>query len=104
MEIVGVIFLTIGGIFMFLGVLGLIRMPDVFNKLQAGTKATTLGFLSLALGLFFIEPAWWGKILVIVFFVLFTNPVGSHNIARAVHKRKEKAILPQGDDLKEGVE
>lgn len=43
MEIISYIFLTIGGLFFLLGGLGVLRMPDTFNRIQAGTKATTLG-------------------------------------------------------------
>ena len=101
MAVAGVIFLFIGAFFIFLGVLGIIRMPDVINRLQAGTKATTLGFLSLIVGVFFLEPGWWAKLLVIGFFVVFTNPIGSHNLARAAHKAGESLVIDGVDRLKE---
>ncbi|RKX48645.1 MAG: Na+/H+ antiporter subunit G, partial [Thermotogae bacterium] len=41
MEIIGYILITIGSLFYLLGGLGVYRMPDVYNRLQAGTKATT---------------------------------------------------------------
>ena len=43
MNLIGDILLVIGCAFIALGSLGLIRMPDVYNRLQAGTKAATLG-------------------------------------------------------------
>ena len=98
MTILGYIFLLIGALFMFLGVLGLVRMPDVFNRLQAGTKATTLGFLSIVVGIFFLHPEWWSKLLVIAFFVVLTNPIGSHNLARAAHGRGEKMVIADDAD------
>jgi multicomponent Na+:H+ antiporter subunit G len=101
MVIVGYVFLLIGALFMFLGVLGLVRMPDVFNRIQAGTKATTLGFVSIVIGLFFFHPEWWSKLLVIGAFVLMTNPLGSHNLARAAHRRGEKMVLSGVDRLSE---
>jgi multicomponent Na+:H+ antiporter subunit G len=101
MAIAGMIFLFIGAIFSFLGILGVIRMPDVFNRLQAGTKATTLGFLSLTVGVFFLEPSWWAKLLVIAFFVVLTNPIGSHNLARASHSANEPLVIAGVDRLRE---
>ncbi|HHH43353.1 MAG TPA: monovalent cation/H(+) antiporter subunit G [Gammaproteobacteria bacterium] len=86
MNLLGDIFLLIGGAFMALGSLGLIRMPDLYNRLQAGTKAATLGTLAVLLGIGFHHPDWWAKLLVIAGFVLFTNPVGSSTIARAALK------------------
>jgi multicomponent Na+:H+ antiporter subunit G len=79
----GDIFLVVGALFIALGSLGLIRMPDVYNRLQAGTKSSTLGAMSLLLGIGFHHPDWWPKLLVIAGFVLFTNPVGSSAVARA---------------------
>jgi len=83
MNLIGDILLVIGCAFIALGSLGLIRMPDVYNRLQAGTKAATLGAMSVLLGIGFHHPDWWAKLLVIAGFVLFTNPVGSSTIARA---------------------
>ena len=86
MNLAGDIFLLIGCVFMALGSLGLIRMPDVYNRLQAGTKAATLGTIAVLIGIGFHHPGWWAKLLVIAGFVLFTNPVGSSTIARAALK------------------
>ncbi len=82
-SILADIFLVIGAAFIAIGSLGLIRMPDVYNRLQAGTKSATLGALALLLGLALHYPGWWPKLLVIAGFLLFTNPVGSSTIARA---------------------
>lgn len=84
-EIIGAILVLLGSIFLFLGALGLVRMPDLYNRIQAGTKASTLGtFLSL-IGLLFIMPEWWGKLILLTIFILITNPVSSHVLARAAH-------------------
>lgn len=78
-------FLIIGALFCFLGALGLVRMPDVYNRIQAGTKAVTLGSLSLLLGIALHRPEWWPKLLVVGLFILLTNPIGSSTLARAFH-------------------
>lgn len=83
LQLIGVIFLFVGALFLILGSLGLVRMPDVYNKLQAGTKATTLGFLSVALGALFFEPGWSLRLVLIMLLVVLTNPIGSHALARA---------------------
>ena len=57
-------------------------MPDVYNRLQAGTKAVTLGSMSILLGIAIHFPQWWPRILVIAAFILLTNPVGSSTVAR----------------------
>ena len=83
MNLIADLFLVIGAAFIALGSLGLLRMPDVFNRLQAGTKAATLGALSVLFGIGIHHPDWWAKLIVIAGFILFTNPVGSSTIARA---------------------
>jgi len=104
MFIIGYILLLIGAVFIFLGILGVFRMPDLFNKLQAGTKATTLGFISLVAGMIFIHPEWWGKLLLVGFFVLLTNPIGSHNLARSAHSNREEMVIHGEDALSEKEE
>jgi len=74
-----------GSVFLLLGSIGLIRMPDVYNRIQAGTKASTLGTILSLAGLIFIFPSWFGKFIVLILFVLITNPVSSHVLARAAH-------------------
>ena len=86
MKLLSDIFLIIGALFCLLGALGLVRMPDVYNRIQAGTKAVTLGSLSLLLGVGIGHPDWWPKLLVVGLFILLTNPIGSSTLARAFHR------------------
>ena len=99
MELLADIFLVTGCAFIAIGSLGLLRMPDVYNRLQAGTKAATLGAMALLLGIGLHHPDWWPKLLVIAGFVLFTNPVGSSTIARAA---RISGIKPWSVDQKKG--
>ncbi|MGB5452272.1 MAG: monovalent cation/H(+) antiporter subunit G [Sedimenticolaceae bacterium] len=85
MSLLGDLLMIVGALFCFLGALGLLRMPDVYNRIQAGTKAVTLGSLSLLLGIGLHHPDWWTKLLVIALFILLTNPIGSSTLARAFH-------------------
>jgi len=87
-NILGYILILAGSLFLFLGALGLFRMPDVYNRLQAGTKATTLGALSTIIGVGMVETDWFLKTLIIAVFILMTNPIGSHSIARAARISK----------------
>jgi len=94
MTAAGATLITIGVIFIFLGTLGLVRMPDIYNRLQAGTKATTLGFIGVALGTGFYHPEWFPKLIIMVVFIVMTAPVSSHNLARAAHVC---GVKPVGD-------
>ncbi len=84
-EIIGAFVTLAGSAFLLLGALGVVRMPDLYNRMQAGTKATTLGNLLTLIGLGILVPSWLPKILLIAVFVLVTNPISSHALARAAH-------------------
>ncbi|MEN8221004.1 MAG: monovalent cation/H(+) antiporter subunit G [Pseudomonadota bacterium] len=100
MIITGNILILIGASFLFLGALGLVRMPDVYNRIQAGTKATTLGTLALLAGVAFHHPAWLPKLLLIALFVLLTSPVGSSTIARAAYLAGLQPFTLKGNAIK----
>ncbi|MDA3863482.1 MAG: monovalent cation/H(+) antiporter subunit G [Deltaproteobacteria bacterium] len=93
MNWIGNIFIITGALFTLLGSLGVLRMPDVYNRLQAGTKATTLGFLSILVGAAFLQPLWIPKLILIGVFLVITAPISSHNLARASHRRGLKKVL-----------
>jgi len=57
-KIAGAIITLVGAIFIFLGGLGLVRMPDLFNRIQAGTKASTLGTILSLIGLAMVNEGW----------------------------------------------
>jgi multicomponent Na+:H+ antiporter subunit G len=87
-EILGIIFIGIGLAFDLFGCLGLLRLPDVYNRLQASTKCVTLGTCSILFGVFLIlGPTAAGlKSLLCIIFLILTAPVSAHAIARAAHR------------------
>lgn len=85
LKILGAFVTLIGSVFLLLGAIGTLRMPDSYNRIQAGTKATTLGTMCALLGIGLYHPAWLGKIVLLILFVVLTNPISSHALARAAH-------------------
>lgn len=85
MMVVGEILMLIGGVFLFLGSLGLVRMPDVYNRLQTGTKASTLGAMSIGLSAIFLLPGAAGKAVLLVVFIVLANPIASNTIGRSAY-------------------
>ena len=94
-----------GVLFLLLGSLGIFRMPDVYNRLQAGTKCTTLGAFLTIVGVGIMEPAWFWKTLVIAVFILITNPISSHAIGRASKKSGvklcDRSVVDKSRDFEE---
>ena len=84
-RIIGALVSLIGSIFLLLGALGVLRMPDLYNRMQAGTKTTTLGSMLTLLGIGIYHPAWLPQLLIIIAFIVITNPISTHALARAAH-------------------
>jgi len=104
-DLTGGLLLVAGASFLLLGGLGLMRMPDIFNRIQAGTKTTTLGTLLTLAGAAFLHPDWGLKLLLIGLFLLFTNPLSSQVLARASHRsRNNQSQKMSIDKLAEDIE
>ena len=76
-----------GSAFALLAALGVLRMPDVFTRMQASTKASTLGLGCLLIGAA-LQLGDFGSVIRVVSigaFVLLTTPVAGHVIARAAY-------------------
>lgn len=86
LAIIGGIIALLGSLFLLLASIGIIRMPDAYNRMQTGTKATTLGSLLFMAGIAMARPEWSGKMILLMIFILFSNPLSSHTLARAAHK------------------
>lgn len=88
---------AVGIFFIFSGIVGMIRMPDTFCRLQSSTNIVTMGGLPILLGAsiygFYIGNEVIGvKSLVIAIFILLTNPAASHAMAKAAYKSKAEMI------------
>ncbi len=106
LKLIGAIIVLIGSVFLFLGSLGMVRMPDLYNRIQAGTKASTLGTILTLAGIIFLSSGGWvGKLVILILFVLITNPISSHILAKAAHSVKvkltEKSVTDQLADDEE---
>ena len=87
-ETLAYIFIVIGLAFDLFGCLGLLRLPDVYNRLQAATKCVTLGTCSILFGLVLFKGASAAgiKAILCIIFILLTSPVSAHALARGAHK------------------
>lgn len=83
----GSIICLVGGLFfLFVGTLGLLRLPDVYCRLHATTKCDTLGAGLILLSLLLQSSAAVAvKLAIIILFILITNPTAAHVIARAAY-------------------
>ena len=87
-ETVGIVVMATGILFDLFGCIGLVRLPDIYNRLQAATKCVTLGTCMILIGLplmMGINAAGIRAILCAVF-ILLTSPVAAHALSRAAYR------------------
>lgn len=94
-DALALVCLVVGLFFMSVGAVGMIRMPDVYHRLHAATKCTTLGLLGLLLAAILHVHTLdvTTKALLTVAFTFVASPVGSHMLAKAALAAK----APQWD-------
>jgi multicomponent Na+:H+ antiporter subunit G len=85
-QITGAVLVLMGATVLLIAAIGLLRMPDSYLRVQVGTKASTAGVALIMLGFALIVPSWFGKLFIIIVFVMMTNPVSSNVLMRAAHK------------------
>jgi multicomponent Na+:H+ antiporter subunit G len=87
-EFFGLFFIILGITFDLFGCIGLIRFPDIYNRLQASTKCVTLGTCSILFGVF-IKYGFSSigiKALLCMVFIWLTMPVSAHALSKGAHK------------------
>jgi multicomponent Na+:H+ antiporter subunit G len=82
---------ALGIFFIFAGVVGIIRMPDTFCRLQSSTNIVTMGGIfilsgAMIFGFYKGDISIAIKSIIIAMFIILTNPVASHAMARAAYK------------------
>jgi multicomponent Na+:H+ antiporter subunit G len=79
--------ILVGASFMLIASIGLVRLPDVYTRMSATSKAATLGAACalLAGALRFLEPGVSGRALAAIGFIMLSAPVAAHMIGRAAY-------------------
>jgi multicomponent Na+:H+ antiporter subunit G len=86
-EAIGYFLIVLGILFNLFGCIGLVRFPDVYNRLQAATKCVTLGTVLLLLGVALAHGtgAMAAKAVICAVFVLVTSPTAAHAVAKGAY-------------------
>ncbi len=109
MKVFLYLLLAVGTVFSGLGAFALIRFPDVYTRIHGATKCTTFGSIFSILAVVIYGLAKGGgegitlaiHALLALFFLLVTNPTGSHALARAAHRAGIKPVGAVVDKLEE---
>jgi multicomponent Na+:H+ antiporter subunit G len=107
-ESIAAVFILLGTGFSFLSAIGLIRLPDVYTRSHAASKSASLGVLCVLFGTFLYFWISDGvisiRLILGIFFVFLTIPVGGHLLSRAAYRSNvELAKESVQDDLKKAL-
>jgi multicomponent Na+:H+ antiporter subunit G len=109
-DVVATVLMGIGVAFNLFGCLGLIRFPDIYNRLQAGTKCVTFGTIFILIGVLVSTgfTALGIKAILCLLFILITSPTAAHAISRGAHRSKvrlwPKSVIDQYEADWDGLE
>ncbi len=109
-EIIGYMLIILGIFFNVCGCIGLVRFPDVYNRLQASTKCVTLGTILLLVGVALMcgSGAMAAKAIICAVFILVTSPTAAHAIAKGAYasgvKLWEQSVVDKYSQQSEKVE
>lgn len=86
------IIVLIGSLFILISSIGILKMPDLFLRMSATTKAATLGVGLVLIGtsVYFFEIGVAARSFIIILFLFLTAPIAAHMIGRAAYKEGVK--------------
>mgnify|MGYP001282744844 CR=1 FL=1 len=98
-ELFGSLFLWLGMLFLAIGSIGILKLPDVYCRLHASGKCDTLGIFLAVIGISISLENWTEilKVVMILVFVGIANPTSTHLIGRTARQSKIKAWKKQND-------
>lgn len=84
-DLMAIILLSVGLFFMFIGSVGIYRLPDAYHRIHAASKCSTLGMIGMLLAVVFhvASVGIIAKAAMVLVFSFVALPVGSHMLARA---------------------
>ena len=100
-EVLSWVFIVAGSVFVLIGGIGLIRLPDFYTRIHAAGITDTMGAWLILIGLMF--TAGWTlitvKLLMLLFFLAVTSPLSSHALAKAAFIRGLEPLLGRGLEI-----
>jgi multicomponent Na+:H+ antiporter subunit G len=98
-QIIVLVAVLIGTFFSVVGVLGYVRLPDVFSRLHATGKVGVFGVVLLLIAAAVWTPLGWAKATLLIVLLMVTGPVATHAIASAAYRLGIPMINPIRNDL-----
>jgi multicomponent Na+:H+ antiporter subunit G len=99
LQFIAIIAVIIGTVFSVVGVLGLVRFPDVYTRLHATGKVGVFGVVLLLIAAVAWTPLGFGKGLILIILLMVAGPVTTHAIASAAYRAGIPLKAGKRDDL-----
>ena len=103
-QTTSLIFAAIGVTFMLIGAIGILRLPDVYSRMHAAGKVSTVGvsFVLLAAGIYFWEQHLFSRMVLVILLLFATSPISTSAMARAAYRTSATRPLHLKRDEIEG--
>ncbi|MCA9952411.1 MAG: monovalent cation/H(+) antiporter subunit G [Anaerolineales bacterium] len=101
LQFIAIIAVLIGTFFSVVGVVGLVRMPDVYTRLHATGKVGVFGVVLLLAAAVAWTPLGWGRGLLLIVLLMIAGPVTAHAISSAAYRIGIPMKEPVRNDLEE---
>jgi multicomponent Na+:H+ antiporter subunit G len=86
LQLLAILVIIIGTAFSVIGMIGFLRLPDVYTRLHATGKVSTFGVVLLLVAAALLTPVGWAKAVLLIALVLIAGPVVSHAISSAAYR------------------
>jgi len=97
--IIAIVAVMIGTFFSVVGVVGYIRLPDVYTRLHTTGKIAVFGIVLFLVAAGVWVPSGWTRALVLIFFLLAAGPPTAHAMGSAAYRIGLPMINSMRDDL-----
>lgn len=98
-ALVAIIAIVIGTSFSLVGLLGMVRLPDVYARLHATGKVGIYGAVLLLVAAAVWTPLGWGRAILLIVLLMVAGPVAAHAISSAAYRIGTPMKDPIRDDL-----
>ena len=99
LQLIAIGAVLLGTFFSLVGILGLVRLPDVYTRLHTTGKVGVFGVVLLLVAAAAYTPLGWGKALALIILLMIVGPVTAHAIGSAAYRLEIPMKDPMHNDL-----
>jgi len=101
LQLVALTAVILGTFFSVVGMVGFVRLPDVYTRLHAVGKVGVFGVVLLLIAAAAWTPLGWGRAILLIVLLMVAGPVTAHALASAAFRIGLHLKQPVRDDLRD---